>query len=372
MSTSPRILLLGASGYIGGSTLTTLLEKTHDWHIAVLVRNEVQASAIHQTYPGKSPSLSTIIGSLSTPEILTTEATKASIVLQLANGDHEEGTDTLLAALTATSSRAARYRYYIHLSGAATVMDLTRAPGLPATRSWNDTTDLSTILAFPSTQIHAAIEQRVVSLGAAHAGNGLRTAIISPPAIIGKGTGPVKKGAAYHVNTILRRGKGFVVGEGRNTFDMVHVRDVADGIVAIIEAAVTEIREQKMDDDALALNPVPAKADWNEKGYYFLTSGWKCPDAITYVKTATGLLREKGIAISEGLDHLTVNEASSLHPFGPIMFGGSLMVEGRRLRERLGWESYARTWEDGLREQIDAEVEREGRGEVLGVGFGRG
>ncbi|CAG8015737.1 unnamed protein product [Penicillium salamii] len=359
----PRILLIGASGYIGGSTLSSLLRSHPSWDVTAIVRNEQQASAIHDKYPDIT--LSTVIGSLDTPGVLVSEAAKASITLQLANGDHDVGTDTILSAI-ASSTTPKSARYYIHLSGGATVLDLALAPGSPPSRSWDDVSDLSAILDLPATQIHAAIEQRIVSFGAAHSRNGLRTAIISPPAVVGVGSGPVKKGAAYHVNMMMQRKKAFVVGQGLNRFDMAHVMDVADAIVTLVEAACEELETQYANTPSTS-----SKAHWNDKGYYFLTSDWETPDKATYVKTAQSLMRMRSIPLDDGVDYLTPDEATSLHPFGTIIFGGNLKIQGKRIREKLGWKASSIRWEDALKEEIENEISRQASGEVLGVGFGR-
>ncbi|OJJ80042.1 NAD-dependent epimerase/dehydratase family protein, partial [Aspergillus glaucus CBS 516.65] len=328
-----NILLIGSSGYIGGSTLSALVEKHPSWHITVIVRNENQASTIQNAFPAAA--ISTIIGSLDIAEVLATEAAKASITLQLANGDHDAGTDALLAAIGSVA-RPESSKYYIHLSGAATVLDLALAPGLPPSRSWNDTSDLPEILNLPATQIHAATEQRIISFASQHAENGVRTAIVSPPAVAGVGTGPIKRGSAYHINMILQRRKAFVVGEGRNRFATAHVKDVADGIVALVEAAYGELEAES--DSGISSGAVSPRADWSSNGYYFLTSDWTTPDKATYVEKVVSLLGERSVLLEDGVDHLTAEESASLHPYGPIIFGASLEVQGRRIQERLGFK----------------------------------
>ncbi|KAL2826643.1 hypothetical protein BDW59DRAFT_62768 [Aspergillus cavernicola] len=361
---SPNILLLGASGYIGGSTLSTLLKTHPSWNITALVRTESHASTIKSAFP--FPNLSTIIGSLETPDILTTEATKASIIIQLANGDHEPGTDTLLAAIKSTATPHSK-KYYIHLSGAATVLDLSLPLGAPPSRTWNDTDDLHEILKFPHSQIHAALEQKIVSFGARYAVQGVRTAIVSPPAVVGVGTGPIRRGAAYHVNLILGRGRGFVVGEGGNRFAIAHVGDVVGGILRLVEEAA---RGESSSSSSSALDS-NEKADWNGEGYYFLTSAWGNPSKAVYVEKVLALLEKKAGLVQDGIDHLTGEEAAALHPFGPIMFGASLDIEGRRLGQKLGWRSSFENWEEAVEEEVDAELARVARGEKLGTGFGR-
>ena len=359
-----NILLIGASGYIGGSTLSALVEKHPSWHVTVIVRNQNQASTIQNAFPAAS--ISTIIGSLETAELLAAETAKASITLQLANGDHDAGTDALLAAISSAATPA-HNKYYIHLSGAATVLDLALAPGLPPSRSWNDTSDLPEILNLPVTQIHAATEQRIVSFASQHAENGAKTAIVSPPAVVGLGSGPIKRGSAYHINMILERKKAFVVGEGRNRFATAHVKDVADGIVALVEAAHREL-EAGSNPSSKVVSP---RADWNSNGYYFLTSDWTTPDKTTYVEKVVSLLGERSVLLKDGVDHLTLEDSVSLHPYGPIIFGASLDVQGQRIRERLGFKGSFSHWEDALKEEIDVELAKQARGEKLGTGFGR-
>jgi nucleoside-diphosphate-sugar epimerase len=349
---APRIFLLGASGYIGGTVLNHLAKSHPDYDIVALARTPTQAETIKTTYP----SITTTIGSLDTSDVLVTEASRSSIVLQLADADHNAGTDALITAL---ASAKAKKKFYIHLSGAANLLDLTLAPGLPAPRSWTDTTDLPTISTFPHTQIHAAIEQRITAFGVSNAAQGLRVAIVSPPGVVGIGTGPLKKGASSYVARVLERKRAFVVGEGSNVFDRVSVHDLASAIGALVEAAVKELGGQM---------PV---ADWNEEGYYFVTSSHPSPPQAEYASTVARILREKGALESEELDRIDVEEASKLHPYGAIMWGGAISCEGRRLRETLGWESRGGNWDEILREEVTAEIERHKRGEKMAVGFGQ-
>jgi uncharacterized protein YbjT (DUF2867 family) len=78
MASVPRVFVTGVSGYVGGHTVATLVEKHPDWNLVLLVRNEEQKKLVQARWP----KLVTVIGDLDSKELLIEEASKADVVLR--------------------------------------------------------------------------------------------------------------------------------------------------------------------------------------------------------------------------------------------------------------------------------------------------
>jgi hypothetical protein len=65
----------------------------------------------------------------------------------------------------------------------------------------------------PHDRVHAAIEQKILSESD---GLGIKTAIVSPPQVHGKGRRVKKYGYALYTDAVVKYGKAFVVKEGEN------------------------------------------------------------------------------------------------------------------------------------------------------------
>jgi nucleoside-diphosphate-sugar epimerase len=76
-SRNPRIFATGASGYLGGNTVSRLVKKHPDWDVVVLVRSEEQETKINAAWPN----VQVVLGDLDDAETLIDEASKANVVL---------------------------------------------------------------------------------------------------------------------------------------------------------------------------------------------------------------------------------------------------------------------------------------------------
>ncbi len=76
---APRIFVTGVSGFLGGHTVSRIVEKHPDWHLVVLVRNEATKSIVLARWP----QLEAVIGDLDNKELLIAEGAKADVVLRM-------------------------------------------------------------------------------------------------------------------------------------------------------------------------------------------------------------------------------------------------------------------------------------------------
>ena len=89
----------------------------------------------------------------------------------------------------------------------------------------------------------------------------IKTAIICPPFIYGTGTGPIRKRSVQLPELVLsslRYGKAFTVNEGENVWHHVHISDLANAYILLVEDALSDGTE---------------KMTWSPQAYYFVENG---------------------------------------------------------------------------------------------------
>jgi hypothetical protein len=64
------------------------------------------------------------------------------------------------------------------------------------------------------------------------------------------------------------------------------------------------------------------------------------------------------------VDKITVEEATAMHPWAQILWGGNSSGSGERLKA-LGWKSNGKDLLESLPDMIDAEVGKQGPGQKL-------
>ncbi|TVY55505.1 Uncharacterized protein LCER1_G002934 [Lachnellula cervina] len=307
---APRLFITGASGYIGGQFISNVIAEHPEYQIVGLVRTTEQGEKLTSKYP----SVHIAIGDLGSSEVLVEESKLADLVIQAADCDHLGAITSIIQGL----SLGKRNGFFIQVSGAASVLDISNGVGQPSSKVWDDIVDLDDILSFDETHIHSASDKLVFSEGKKH---GIRTAIVVPPNIYGKGQG-IKEwsmGLPWLVELFKKRAKGFTLGEGKTLVSTIHVKDVANVLVYFAEQA---------------LGADGGKVEWGEKGYYYAEAGEKsCLDIVAAIARE---MAEKGMIKTVELDELTSEEANQLHPWATFMYGSNMRIRASRLRG-LGW-----------------------------------
>lgn len=246
---------------------------------------------------------------------LPRESTLLTASLELADADNLPSIQSLLEGLSQKSPKGT----YIQLSGAASVFDATPGIGQPSTRIWDDINDLHEISNFDATTFHALSDQLVLSEGKKH---GVQTAIVEPPFVYGTGEGPIKKGSIglpLWTEAARKRGKAFLLGQGKHIVSGVHVKDLSAAFLLLVERALEG----------------GGKADWGENGIYYVESG-----SFIFREVAEELVKEmiaNGAVASPDVEHLSLEEGSQVHPYAGILWGTNLRVAASRL-QRLGWK----------------------------------
>jgi nucleoside-diphosphate-sugar epimerase len=211
-----KVFLTGATGFIGGSVATVLCAAGHK--VVGLVHPDqkklddvIRAKKIEPVY-----------GYLDDKDLLTEMARQADAVINVANVDHRASTEVFLVAMEGTN------KPYIQGSGSGITADM--AGGEPTIAIYEDD---DVVVPLPSRAARVALNNLV--LAAVH--DGIRTAVIAPPMIYGEGTGinPNSIQIPAMIKVAKKFGIAKYVGRGENRWSNVHVEDLAELFLAVLE-----------------------------------------------------------------------------------------------------------------------------------------
>ncbi len=226
-------------------------------------------------------------GTLDDTELLEEEAKKANVVLSefsitfchigehtliedklmhapesidFADADHEAAATALCKGLAAHSPEDPGY--LIHTSGTAIlVVDDIQAKtyGWAADKVYDDWDGLAVVTSLPDDAPHRNVDKAVLNASEDPSGP-LKTAIVCPPVIYGKGRGPGNQRGhpPYELaRCTIENKEGLQVKQGENFWPNVHVYDLSDCYLKLVEAAA------KGEENVT----------WNKEGYYFAENG---------------------------------------------------------------------------------------------------
>ncbi|KAK7990662.1 hypothetical protein PG990_014942 [Apiospora arundinis] len=386
-----KLLLTGATGYIGGTVLTRLRESTipdiKALSITVLVRNPDQAAVF------EGLGIPAIVGTLDDAEVLRAAAAAHDIVLHTAGATHQASIAPLLAGLAerrhqaaseeegaAAPSSSSSSTHLIHTAGATMLSDY------PITSRFRDDEDGGDSAAAAAARVFSDKHDddiyeylrrrqetdpyvvRAVALAAVDGGEaaGVGTCVVVPPRVYGRGTGlfntrsqqiPLLIGGA-----VAGGGGDKVaeyVGTGEGVWDDVHVVDLA----ALYEALLRRILKTRT-----ITNTDPSKGDsvpTGRRGIYFTATGsrhsWKeVAESIGRAGYQSGLL--------DSLEPraLTLSEAAGKNLGGNVTYTelglASNSLASADLAKDLGW--VVTKTESDFQQDIVEEVESVKNGNV--------
>ncbi|KAH7230453.1 uncharacterized protein BKA55DRAFT_696386 [Fusarium redolens] len=195
-----RILITGATGYVGGSVLTTILSNPSlaTLPITALVRNQSQASILSSL-----PITPLLFTNLDDTAFLAELASTHDIVIHAANGYHIPSAQAFIRGLAQRKRQTGRDVHYIHNSGTSNFGDR------PVSRTYTEKgtfSDKDDVYAYE--KMREGIEpyhQRTADVTVFELGEelGVKTYIICSPLIYGRGTGLFNK-SSIQIPTIVR------------------------------------------------------------------------------------------------------------------------------------------------------------------------
>ncbi|KAF7344718.1 NmrA domain-containing protein [Mycena venus] len=238
MSSTQRVLFLGATGYVGGTVLWRLLQhpRAADLQITALVRDPAKAKKLEAF--GVVP----VVGDKANLDLLEALAKDADVVFSVADSDDVSAMKATLAGAKSRFGSTGRPTIYIHTSGAGVIADPVNGAHQNSP-TWDDL-DEAQMATIAPTQLH-----RPVDLELLHADDEgyIKSYIILPTTVWGIPTGALVDGGIQNwqnsmVNFLLSpslaRGQGGMVGEGQNVWNNVEVNELAHFYMILYDAVM--------------------------------------------------------------------------------------------------------------------------------------
>ena len=213
-----KILVTGATGYIGGSLIEKLVASGHA--VTGLVRSEAKIPLL------KAQGIETVVGTLDDVDIVTRAAQAADAVIHAASADHPGSVVTLVTALERSG------KALIHTSGSAVVADHADGEYAAETPITEDSYFDPAPYRRPRVDMNRYVRQAAIE-------KGVRSIVICPTMIYGTG-----RGAQPHSDQIPKLiglskqvGAGVYFGKGLNRYSNVHIDDLVDLYLLAMERA---------------------------------------------------------------------------------------------------------------------------------------
>lgn len=337
-----KIFMTGVTGYIAGDAFSVLQEKHPEYEYTALVRTDEKAEIVKKAYP----STRTVIGDLDNSDLLKEEASKADIVLHAADASDHEGAAKAIAAGMVEGHSKDHPGFWLHTGGAGILTwedSENGSLGEHSDKEYNDWDGVRELTGLPDSAFHRNVDKVVLEAGSKHS-DVLKTALVCPPTIYGRGRGPssVRSRQAYELTKLILEGKYIpVIGAGKARWNHVHVADLSQLFLLLVEVAAAN----KLDDEL-----------WGEKGYYLCESGehvWtelaekiaKDAEEAGYVKDP----QKKDLARQAALD---------VAGFEAISWGLNSRGKALRAGKLLGWKPTAPSIEKEAPSFVEDEYKR--------------
>lgn len=190
-----RILLVGATGFIGGTVLHFLLQSPSPYlskcPITVLVRGEDRAARLNEVYGDRIKTI--VFAGLDDTDHIAAVASQHDIVINSGTGTHGAGAEAMVRGLEAgaASRESGRKAWMIHVSGVTNITDYPLSGDSHPDR-WFDDADPLAIYEFEKEQeARKPYFPRTAELGVIDAADetSVNAVVVQAPALIGEGRG---------------------------------------------------------------------------------------------------------------------------------------------------------------------------------------
>ena len=200
---------------------------------------------------------------------------------------------------------------------------------------------MSHLTSLPDTAFHRDVDKLVL---AASSGS-VKTAIVCPPTIYGPGRGPGNKRSRQVYNLVritLEKGQPPQLGKGLTEWDNVHIHDLSDVYLLLVEAAIAN----KPDMDAHL---------WGKDGYYLAENGHHVWGELS--KEVGEAAFQKGYIKEKDVRPMSVEEAMKEAGFEALTWGLNSRGTAKRARRYLEWQPKGRSLRDEIPYIVDSEAE---------------
>ncbi|KAH8110822.1 NAD-binding protein [Phellopilus nigrolimitatus] len=319
-----KVFIIGATGYIGGALLVALKRKYPDFNYTALVRSESYIEAI------RSAGATVVQGSFADVDVISEQSEQADIVINVGDCDDLELTLAILKGLKARHTKGLGVGTLLHTSGTGIFIDENSAKFDPNAKVWTDSEEDIKLLT-PS-MLHGPADVAILKAGGERYINNFT---ICPSIVHGTGDGPITRTALMVRNLVklmLKLKHGIIIGDGKNSFGWVNIKDVIPAFLLVLERA--------LEAKSVALTSSPYSR------FFIVSSVQK--DWKTMLASITDELYKRGkLESSELLD----TPVEVLGFTGEVASSRSL-VRSERLKD-LGWVPKEPEFEETVASDVD-------------------
>ncbi|KAI0746779.1 NAD-P-binding protein [Daedaleopsis nitida] len=341
MSTKTNIFITGATGYVGSSVLTRLVNhpKASTFDIYALVRSAEKAKILESALNSK---VHAVVGTHQELDKVQALAEKADVIFHIGDSDDVPLIKAILNGMKAKHGKTGVQPILIHTSGTAIIVDDAR--GEYATDKVYSDLNLEQIKAIPETALHRNVDLLVFE---ADTEGYARTHIVCPCTIYGLPKNPLVEAGIANSHSIqipilvkaaLAGKKAGVIGQGKPIWTSVHNEDVAGLYITLFDSIVN--------------NPSKTGHGWD--GLYYAENGEHTWRQLSQAIGAA--LVSLGVAAKADPTTYTLEEMKTF--FGSEqwgwLFGTNCRCRADRARA-IGWKPKYTT--EDLLKSIKAEVE---------------
>lgn len=297
-------------------------QKHPNLEYAALIRTQEKADRVHATYPN----VRIVIGDLDDSQLLEDEAAKADIVLHAADAsDHAGAAEAIARGLAKRTSNQPGYWLHTGGTGILTYQDSDADRlGEWSEKEYNDWSGVQELVTLPDHAFHRHVDKLVLTAAADHFAK-VKVALVCPPTIYGRGRGPIsgRGRQVYELGKLtLQKQYAPIIGHGKSRWNHVHVADLSDLFVALVDAAIAG-----RDDQGL----------WGPEAYYFVEKGehvWG--DLAREIATKAA---ELGLIKKDWEENaLGKEEALDVAGFEAVSWGMNSRGKAERAQRLLGWK----------------------------------
>lgn len=317
-----NIFFTGVTGYVGGSVLSHLLKFPTKYRITALVRSEEAVTKL------RSLNVVPLLGSLNNAALVVKAVEVADMVIDTADSDNLDAAKAIVEGL----SHSKIPKIFIHTSGTGVLSD--GAKGDKASNLIYSDLDMKTIHSLPLTNPHRDVDQYLFE----HSSN-IKLIIVAPPIIYGLGTGQFNHHSMVIprlIKLFAKLGGAAVYGKGINMWSSVHIEDLADFYLLLIEKALE------------------GQADFGNEGWYFAEAAdFQKKDLVSKLRD---VLLKKNIVKRAEIRELSSAELAEHLGRSAYAMGCNSRSKGERSRA-LGWDPKRGDIFSSLEAQVDAMLE---------------
>lgn len=245
------------------------------------------------------------------------------------------------------ASREGGAGFLIHLSGSGILCFADKDSntfGEASPKVYDDWENIAEVTSLLEHAPHRNVDQLVLAAASKDVTK-IKTAIVCPPTIYGTGRGPAKQRGQqlYELSRCtLERKKGLKVGAGRAYWTNIHLHDLSNLFLKLVEAAVDNGKD----------------ASWGPDGYYFAENGEHIWGEVSQAVAAAA--HELGLIPSDEVEPLSAESANELTPYGSVVWGANSRCRAIRARKTLGWKPSGSSLKDEIPIIVKGEAARLG------------